>query len=231
MVEACIYPGRGRLVITGVEPEDPEGVVVSTDTAKAGSMNSVLQVIFWLCIQQGTEWFKQLPCGHKRLDLKTLVLRTTRSGKGQSRRRRTGRSAAPEGEETLVDLHLHLPRNHGSWACGLAIVAALVELMRGSRTKHHAMYAGGVLPSGSLAPAVVDKTPITRDDFNLLITTEHPNDERAGFPGEVPAGMTVVGFSHAKDAVEYMYKDGGTVRDLEDDEVWDFGSDDESEDN
>jgi hypothetical protein len=93
------------------------------------------------------------------------------------------------------------------------------------------MCAGGVLPSGSLAPAVVDKTPITRDDFDFLITTEHPNDERAGYPAAVPAGMAVVGFSHAKDAVEYMYKDGGNVRDLEDDEVWDFDTDSESEDN
>lgn len=195
-------PGSGRLLITGYSKPDLEASdEMSGSLAKGATRNALMQAIHWLYKEQDSEWFQRLPAGPRRLDLKRRVLMYG------EQKTRAGRATRGATKEELVDIFIHTPQNRGTWSMGLAICVALAESMRGCRTKLRAMYAGGVELCGRLHPLYAREERITRDDFDVLITTEIPGQQRLGFPCSAPAGLSMLGFAHAREVLEYIMQE------------------------
>lgn len=104
-------------------------------------------------------------------------------------------------------MHLHFLLSTGSWLHGLAICVALAESMRGCRTTLTALYVGGVQACGSLVQLHAQEETIAREDFDVLITAELPGQQKLGFPRSVPQGKQVLGFSHARQVLEYTFQE------------------------
>jgi hypothetical protein len=200
-VECALMPGSGRIIITGLEePDLLDGEEMSASSrAKAATRSALMRAMQWLSAQQNTEWFRRLPEGPRRYDIKRGVLLIGEE-KG-----RTGRVRRGGPREEPADMHVHFPLGRtGSWLHGLAICVALAESMRGCRTKLTALYAGGVEGCGSLVELHAQEETIKRDDFDVLIVPELPGEQKLGFPRSVPQGKQVVGFSHARQVLEYI---------------------------
>lgn len=196
-VEATAYPGSGRLIITGLKNNDPDDGQIDVWNPRGYTFSALEKAIFWLESQQSTNWFQALPCGPQRLDLKRRVLINMEAVPG--RKDKVER-------ETLADVHIHFPQHLGSWKTGCAIVVALAQLMRGSRTKVKAWYTGCVQPCGRIFPMPGEEKEVTRQDFDVLVVPEYPGDEKWGYPKNIPEGKRVLGCAHASDVVKYIYR-------------------------
>jgi hypothetical protein len=205
-VECTVVPGSGRLIITGLGDSDLwlEPGVEASDTAvgNGATRDALTNAITWLSLQQDREWFQSLPVGAQRMDIIRRVLIY-----GGKKRNRDGRAKRGGPKEEPADIHIHFPTSTGSFLPGLAICVVLAEAMRGCRTKLRALYLGGVQVCGSLIPIHAQEETITRTDFDVLITTEQPGQQRLGFPRSVPQGVSVVGFAHAKEVLEYVLRE------------------------
>lgn len=196
-------PGSGRVIITGLEHlEIQEGQEVpASSRAKQATRSALMRAIMWLTAQQDSEWFQGLPEGPRRYDIHRRVL-IYGEEKG-----RTGRVRRGAPREEPADMHVHFPLGTGSWLHGLAICVALAESMRGCRTKLTALYVGGVKTCGSLVRLHAQEETITREDFDVLIVPELPGQQKLGLPRSVPQGKQVVGFSHARQVLEYIFQE------------------------
>jgi hypothetical protein len=186
-VEATAYPGSGRLIITGLEQNDPKKGYIDTWNPRSCTYAALQRAMHYLESQQEERWFQQLPSGPRRLDLKRRMLIKDR-------------------DEYLADIHIHFPQDIGSPTVGLAIAVALAQLMRGRKTKLRAWYRGCVQTCGTIFPVRACEEEVTREDVDVLIVPECMGDGKFGHPKNVPEGAQTVGFAFAAPVIEYIYQ-------------------------
>jgi hypothetical protein len=184
-------------MITGTEPEDMEqnlpGALQVWD--RQDSVHSATEIAL-TCLEevQDEEWFKALPQGFRRFDLKRMLLLIENESTNKVRR-------------VKANLHIHFPMcKDGSNYLGAPAALAIAQVMRGTQFRVNTAAMGEVGASGTLVPVNPYERTITIERMGRLLWVRHEGDLDSGKPS-VREDLPTEGFSCIKDMLIYAFDD------------------------
>jgi hypothetical protein len=201
LVQCCAYPGEGSVMITGTEPEDVSqdclAVLPATPlpSIRYNSVHSAAEIaLLYLTEVQEEEWFKALPEGFRRFDIRRMQLLIENEKTKKVRR-------------VKANLHIHFNiSRYGTGYMGAPTALAIAQVMRGASFQLKTAAMGEVGASGMLVPLKPVEQAITAAGVDRLLYVRHEGDLNFGKPN-AREGLDVQGFSYLKDMLIYAFDD------------------------